>query len=123
MNFLMRSPTNVYSERTPIPEPRVDTHHRSASAGSSLESLKSDEPRARYDSKVDHDINGLNSKHHDLPVLVDKHLDVAEDEGWIIIPCSMSPLFTLASQFFLILSLCNWIFRIWTRLFCCMLMT
>lgn len=104
MNFLMRSTTNVYGERSPIPEPRVDVHQRSASAGSSLESRVSDDPYA----KVDRGMNGLNSK-HDLPTVVDKHLDVAEDEGWITIPCSMSSLhpsfFSCLLQFLLILLL------------------
>lgn len=91
MNFLMRSTTSVYSERTPIPEPRVEVHHRSSSAGSSFESHKPDVPYARYDSKVDRGgLNDLNSKHRDLPiVIVDKHIDVSEEEGWITIPCSM----------------------------------
>jgi len=87
MNFLIRSTTTVYSERSPIPEPRVDTHQRSASAGSSYEAHKSDVPySSRYDSNVE-----LNSKNRDLPELavIDKHVDVDEDDGWITIPCSM----------------------------------
>ncbi|GAU38709.1 hypothetical protein TSUD_396370 [Trifolium subterraneum] len=80
MNFLMRSTSIVYSEHISTPEPRVDAHHRSASAGSYYESHKHDVPY----SKVD-----LNSKHHDLPiVVVDKHIDVSEEEGWITIPCT-----------------------------------
>ncbi|CAK8536819.1 unnamed protein product [Lathyrus sativus] len=87
MNFLIRSTTSVYSERTPIPEPRADVHHRSASAGSSYEAHKSDAPYSRYDCDVE-----LNSKHRDLPaVVVDKHIDVSEDEGWITIPCRELP--------------------------------
>ncbi|WJX57080.1 hypothetical protein P8452_42675 [Trifolium repens] len=83
MNFLMRSTSIVYSEHTQIPEPRVDVHHRSQSAGSYYESHKPDVPY----SKVD-----LNSKHHDLPiVVVDKHIDVSEEEGWITIACKELP--------------------------------
>lgn len=85
MNFLIRSTTSVYSESNPIPEPRTDVHHRSASAGSSYEAHKSDVSYSPYECDVD-----LNSKHRDLPVaVVDKHIDVSEDEGWITIPCSM----------------------------------
>ncbi|KAI5437607.1 hypothetical protein KIW84_023644 [Lathyrus oleraceus] len=86
MNFLIRSTTSVYSERTPIPEPRVDVHHRSASAGSSYEAHKSDVPYSRYDCDVE-----LNSNHRDLPAVVDKHIDVSEEEGWITIPCRELP--------------------------------
>ncbi|CAJ2647856.1 unnamed protein product [Trifolium pratense] len=83
MNFLMRSTSIVYSEHIPIPEARVDVHHRSASAGSYYENHK---PEVPY-SKVD-----LNSKHHDLPfVVVDKHIDVSEEQGWITIPCKEPP--------------------------------
>lgn len=80
MNFLMRSTTGVYGERSPsipVPEPRVDTHHRSASAGSTLERRVPDDPYAQYDAKVDYS------------TLQNKHFDVAEEEGWITIPCSM----------------------------------
>ncbi|XP_058777250.1 uncharacterized protein LOC131651609 isoform X1 [Vicia villosa] len=87
MNFLIRSTTSVYSERNPIPEPRADVHHRSASAGSSYEAHKSDVSYSPYECDVD-----LNSKHRDLPVpVVDKHIDVSEDEGWITIPCKELP--------------------------------
>ncbi|TKY69729.1 hypothetical protein E2542_SST06011 [Spatholobus suberectus] len=81
MNFLMRSTTGVYGERSPsipVPEPRVDTHQRSASAGSSLETLVSGDPYARYDAKVDCG-------------MIHKHVDVAEEEGWITIPCKELP--------------------------------
>ncbi|RDY04455.1 hypothetical protein CR513_11837, partial [Mucuna pruriens] len=80
MNFLIRSTTGVYGERSsiPVPEPRAETHHRSASAGSSLETLISDDPYSRYDAKV----GGS---------MVHKHLDVAEEEGWITIPCKELP--------------------------------
>ncbi|KAJ1386026.1 plant/MEB5-like protein [Sesbania bispinosa] len=74
----------MHPERSPIPEPRADTHHRSASTGSSLKALmSSNDSYAQYNAKIDCD---MNSK-HDLPVVVDKHLDVGEDEGWITIPC------------------------------------
>lgn len=89
MNFLIRSTTTVYSERSPIPEPRVDTHQRSASAGSSYEAHKSDVPySSRYDPNVE-----LNTKNRDLPeiAVVDKHVDVDEDDGWITIPCKELP--------------------------------
>ena len=84
---MIRSTTTMYSERSPIPESRVDTHQRSASAGSSYEAHKSDVPySSRYDSNVE-----LNSKNRVLPDIAvdDKHVDVDEDEGWITIPCSM----------------------------------
>lgn len=82
MNFLMRSTTGVYGERSPsipVPEPRVDTHHRSASAGSTLERRVPDDPYAQYDAKVDYS------------TLQNKHFDVAEEEGWITIPCKELP--------------------------------
>ncbi|KAJ1423596.1 plant/MEB5-like protein [Sesbania bispinosa] len=81
----MRSTSpSIHPERSPIPEPRADTHHRSASTGSSLKALmSSNDSYAPYHAKIDCD---MNSK-HDLPVVVDKHLDVREDEGWITIPC------------------------------------
>jgi hypothetical protein len=98
MNFLMRSTSIVYSEHTQIPEPRVDVHHRSQSAGSYYESHKPDVPY----SKVD-----LNSKHHDLPiVVVDKHIDVSEEEGWITIACSMYFLHSIIFLFVIILLHC-----------------
>ncbi|XP_061363791.1 uncharacterized protein LOC133307313 [Gastrolobium bilobum] len=90
MNFLMRSTTNVYTESSSIPQPRVDTHHRSASAGSSLETLTSDDPYPSYDAKIDRSMAVLNSK-LDLPAMVDKHVDVSEEEGWITIPCKELP--------------------------------
>ncbi|KAL2349298.1 hypothetical protein Fmac_003298 [Flemingia macrophylla] len=82
MNFLMRSTTGVYGEGSAnqIPEPRPETHHhnRSASAGSCLKTLVSDDPYARHDAKVDGGV-------------IDKHVNVAEEEGWIIIPCRVLP--------------------------------
>ncbi|KAH1058364.1 hypothetical protein GYH30_002775 [Glycine max] len=81
MNFLLRSTTGVYREPSPsipVPEPRVDTHHRSASAGSSLENRVSDDPYAWYDARV---VSGVFLK----------HVDVAEDEGWVTIPCKELP--------------------------------
>lgn len=81
MNFLMRSTTGMYGERSPsipAPAPRVETHQRSASVGSSSETLVSDDPYARYDVKFDYNA-------------VYKHLDVAEDEGWITVPCKELP--------------------------------
>lgn len=101
MNFLLRSTTGVYREPSPsipVPEPRVDTHHRSASAGSSLENRVSDDPYAWYDARV---VSGVFLK----------HVDVAEDEGWVTIPCSMSLLhlssFSCLFLFLLILPRCN----------------
>ena len=93
MNFLMRSTTNVHSERTPIPGPRVDTRPRSAS-GSSLETLVSQDSYARNGD--DAIITGMNSN---LPIVPDKHVDVSAEEGWITIPCSMCNVFTLTNEF------------------------
>ncbi|KAL2662063.1 hypothetical protein AAZV13_02G019700 [Glycine max] len=89
MNFLLRSTTGVYREPSPsipVPEPRVDTHHRSASAGSSLENRVSDDPYAWYDARV---VSGVFLK----------HVDVAEDEGWVTIPCNIQSLCSLDRSF------------------------
>jgi len=96
----MRSTTGVYGERNPpipAPESRADTHQRSASAGSSLETLVSTDPYARYDANMD-------------CAVIDKHSDVDEEEGWITIPCSISSLhlpFSCLFSILLILSFGN----------------
>lgn len=108
MNFLMRSTTHVYSERSSsslsssslsVPEPRTDAPQGTTS-GSSLETLIAEDPYAQYspieqfDGEIDGvggengGITGQNSK-NDLSILA-KHLDVSEEEGWITIPYSMS---------------------------------
>lgn len=78
MNFLMRSTSGMYGP-VPAPEPRSDTHQRSVSAGSSLETLVTNDPYAHSDAKVDFGV-------------INKHSDVDEEEGWITIPCSISSL-------------------------------
>ena len=101
MNFLMRSPTHVYSDRekpsstatatAATPTTTVMTTTTPPTDGaSSLESLMSDDPYAQvehFDGEFEGE-NGAQSSKHDAPVLA-KHLDVSEDEGWITIPYSM----------------------------------
>ncbi|XP_022643262.1 uncharacterized protein LOC106776305 isoform X1 [Vigna radiata var. radiata] len=77
MNFLMRSTSGMYGP-VPAPEPRSDTHQRSVSAGSSLETLVTNDPYAHSDAKVDFGV-------------INKHSDVDEEEGWITIPCKELP--------------------------------
>ncbi|KAE9598005.1 hypothetical protein Lalb_Chr16g0392581 [Lupinus albus] len=112
MNFLMRSTTHVYSERSslsssssvppipPPPEPHTDSPQGTMS-GSSLETLMSEEPYARHSSSEQFDveidgvggengsITGQNSK-NDMPILAN-HLNVSEEEGCITIPYKELP--------------------------------
>ena len=100
MNFLMRSTTNVYSERTPIQEPPRADAPQGITSGSSLETLMSDDPYAQYSTieEFDGEIDGVEGENgsvtghgskNDAPIVA-KHVDVSEEEGWITIPYSMS---------------------------------
>lgn len=94
MNFLMRSTASVYSERSSIPEPRVDTHRRSMTVSCLETVMMSEDP---FDSSI----TGLDST-NDLPVVEDKHLDVSDEEGCIAIPYSMYSLNLFGNGIFLI---------------------
>ncbi|XP_015965427.1 uncharacterized protein LOC107489172 [Arachis duranensis] len=76
MNFLMRSSSSSYSERTPLPPPR-------SASGSNLEKLASQDSHARHGD--DATIAGL------VPSLPNKHLDVSVEEGFITIPFKELP--------------------------------
>lgn len=100
MNFLMRSTTHVYSEREKPPSTPPPPEHRAdvpAPQGSpSLESLMYEDPYSqlsttveRFDGEIDAE-NGTQESKIDATVLVAKHLDVSEEEGWIAMPYSMS---------------------------------
>ncbi|CAL0315155.1 unnamed protein product [Lupinus luteus] len=83
MNFLMRSTASVYSERSSIPEPRVETHRRSMTASCLETVMMSEDP---FDSST----TGFDSA-NELPAVLNKHLDVSDEEGCITIPYKELP--------------------------------
>ncbi|RYR09533.1 hypothetical protein Ahy_B05g077886 isoform B [Arachis hypogaea] len=89
MNFLMRSSSSSYSERTPLPPPR-------SASGSNLEKLASQDSHVRHSD--DATIAGLVSS------LPNKHLDVSAEEGNFLktgITCQIySPCAHLTVHFF-----------------------
>ncbi|KAL5061527.1 hypothetical protein RYX36_023264 [Vicia faba] len=115
MNFLMRSSTHVHSDKdkdkddkhSSIPGPRGDalplplpppstTPRPVQGSNHSLESLLSEDPYARYGTTVEQfegeidGENGVCDLKNDASLLA-KHLDVAEEEGWIAIPYKELP--------------------------------
>lgn len=103
----MRSTTHVHSDKdkdkakpSSIPEPRVDAlpppspPPHPVHGSHSLESLLLENPYARYGTTVEQfegemdGENGVCDLKNEASLLA-KHLDVAEEEGWIAIPYSM----------------------------------
>ncbi|XP_012573933.1 uncharacterized protein [Cicer arietinum] len=94
MNFLMRTPSQVYSDRdkpSSIPEPRVDPLPPPSpplQGSHSLESLLTADPYVQYSTveRFEGEVDGENGDLKNDVTFLAKHLDVSEDEGWIAIP-------------------------------------
>lgn len=99
MNFLLRSPQPAASELPPPVKEKNADSNAFAKPATALEGLINEDPFRQSEASEDKgEINGIGSPDGvfrgqssiaDVPI-VDKHLDVSEEEGWIIIPCSMS---------------------------------
>lgn len=98
MNFLLRSTHHVSSELPRIPEVEVHRDEQPVlKRATTLEGLIADDPFKKSSSEDgDRDSDGIgdtsvspvdSNSENQLPM--GNHADVAEDEGWITIPCGM----------------------------------
>ncbi|XP_045803541.1 uncharacterized protein LOC123897085 [Trifolium pratense] len=99
MNFLMRSTTHVDRDNnnnnkpSSVSESRLDSlppPSAPLTGSHSLESFLSDDPYAKFGTRVEHfegDIDTENDLKNDLA----KHFDVSQEQGWIAIPFKELP--------------------------------
>lgn len=100
MNFLLRSNQTAVPELPPVQEFQAEAKHMSKPA-STLEGLIAEDPFPVNTSASDPDgrndgvgsenssFGGLNQK-NETPMM-ENHIDVSEEEGWVTIPCKELP--------------------------------
>lgn len=95
MNIFLRSAQQLAPDLPRIPENSLQKEQSVHRRATTLEGLIAEDPIRKSsvddDDKESDGIGNVSEAHRDSnlehPVLVDNHTDVAEDEGWIIIPC------------------------------------